>query len=58
MKLINQKTVMQYMYESEDEAFRHEEQMKRDGWRLEHGFIFSNPKIRSYSKSQKIGSYL
>lgn len=46
------------MYESEEDAFKHEEQMKRDGWRLEREFIFSNPKIRSYSKYQKIGSYL
>jgi hypothetical protein len=57
MKQLAFKTVVEYKYDSLEEAKRHEEMMFRDGWKREAiGHIFIT-NFRSYSKRHNVGAY-
>lgn len=58
MKKLGRKTVEEYRYDSKAEADRHEEEMKRQGWKVEAvGHIFIQ-NYRSYSIRHKEGAFL
>lgn len=58
MKLLARKTVLEYKYENEEEAKRHEEVMKNQGWQREAVGHLLIPNFRSYSQRHKEGAFL
>ncbi|WP_180827320.1 hypothetical protein [Bacillus sp. UMB0728] len=58
MKVLGRKTVVEYQYESQKEAERHEKEMLSKGWNKEAtGHIFIKH-FRSYSQRHREGAYL
>jgi hypothetical protein len=58
MKILGKKTVIEYVYDSKEEAILHEEIMKKDGWQCEVVGHFMIPNFKSYSKRHKEGAFL
>ncbi len=58
MKILGRKTVIEYMYDSKEEAEEHEEEMRRKGWSREAIIHFLVPNYRSYSKTIERGTFL
>lgn len=58
MKYICTKTVVEYRYESEEEATEHEKVMKIDGWSVESYRHYLIKHFRSYSQTHREGAFL
>lgn len=58
MKILARKTVLEYKYESKEEADRHEKIMLNQGWQREAVGHLLIPNFRSYSQRHKEGSFL
>lgn len=58
LKKLGKKTVIEYRYDSKEEADRHAEEMKRQGWQVEAVGSLFIPNYRSYSIRHKEGAFL
>lgn len=58
MKFMGRKVVVEYRYDSKEEAERHAKMMAHDGWKKEAVGHVLIPHFRSYSKREKEGAYL
>lgn len=58
MKILGRKTVIEYKYDSKEEAERHEKIMEKQGWQKEAVSHLLIPHFRSYSQRHKVGSFL
>lgn len=58
MKFVGRKTVVEYRYDSPEEAKLHEATMKADGWNVEAVGHLLIPNFRSYSRRHQEGAFL
>lgn len=58
LKQLCTKTVIEYKYDSYDEAERHEKLMKSQGWKIESDKNYFVTIFRSYYKQHKDGAFL
>jgi hypothetical protein len=57
MKQLCSKTVIEFKYENEEEAERHEKIMKSSGWNVEYKTNFFIKHFRCYSQRHKEGAF-